>query len=125
GPFPACEHFVAATGIGPDSDGAAKMVEYDGGVRKCFCQVRQFCDLRMVDPALERQSIISQVCIGAPEIGIKKKVLDYRRPVRRTRRGASRRQYARLRPGCSMTDTPKTLAARGQMSFHHRRGAVA
>src|SRR5439155_24130978 len=108
-----------------DSDWPSKMLEYDCRIRECFCKVRQFGDLRMVDPTFERQPIIFQVRMGSTEIGITKKVLHDGRPVRRTRRSASCRQNTWLRPGSAVTDTTKPLPAGRQMSFEYRGGAVA
>src|ERR1043166_1005573 len=72
--LPACKHFIPMTSIGSDADWAAKMIEHDGCIRKCLCQVGQFGDLGMINPALERESMILQVRISSPEIGVQKKV---------------------------------------------------
>src|SRR5262249_29463146 len=75
GGFPFCENFVPLACIWSDTDWSAKMIEYDRRIREGPCQIRQFRNLRVVDPTFECQSIIFKMCVGSAEIGIQQKML--------------------------------------------------
>ena len=101
------------------------MVEDDRRVRKRLRQVSQLRDLRVVNPALERQPVGAQVRVAAPEGGIEEKVRHHGWSVGGARGHGSIRQHARLRPRPTMTDAAEALRACRDLGLEHRRDAVA
>ena len=72
--------------------------------------VRQFPDLRVVDPAFERQPIGAQVGVASPEVGIEKEMRDHAGSVRASRCNASTRKNAGLCPRGAMADATEATA---------------
>ncbi len=52
--FPVTEYLIAPSRIRSNTNGTSKVIEHDRGVGKHICQIGQFSDLRVVDPAFKR-----------------------------------------------------------------------
>ena len=92
------------------------MIEDDRRIGKRPGEVGEVGDVRVIDPALERQSVRPEMGVSSPEVCLQQHML------RKVGRLVGR--HGGIRPRRTMADAPKALRARRDLRFEHRRHPV-
>ena len=114
---PLGEHLVRLAREGTDAERAAEVIEDNGGLGKCACEIGQGRDLGVIAPALEREPARGEVPEPFAEPGVEVQV--------RPGLGAMIGHVRTLVPRGALPDAAKASAGRQDLAIQHVRRRIA